>query len=1503
MATYTYFVTNNGNVSYQFSGISDINPSLTFQRGDTVVFNIVAEGHPFLIKTVAGTGTNNLYNNGVTNNGTDNGSIVFVIPDEAPSVLVYQCQNHTLMNGLINIQSPPTTTTTTTTTSTTTEEPTTTTTTTTTSGPTTTTQAPIVVTTTPTPDDGTGTTTTTQPPDYVEPAVTNLTNPPEGYDGGLLYVNSKYEGINLSEISSIDVVWNAQGGNNTISKTYNPPFETGVINSIIGGILSFNSSTISLTLEGQYAFAPSLTYELKVVYNINDGTSVESDIVTFFVTDPTSTTTTSTTTTTDSPLDVIIDRTGLNECPCGIVTFPAGGIGGLKVLLKDGSEEYDANLIHSQEVKIENEQKFVTITETIKEHISPKDIAIYVDVDEFSRLTVENVISINIKDYKNQQVLANVLYGSVNAKTKARRSDVIDKPSIAITGIDDIDLYDNALIFEIKSVCEYGNKPCCDSLPTSIRLFGDDVICLPLDEYFPPDEINPDITTPPPPDDFIFVEPLTASIVEGCVSLSTQVNTVYSRQVLYQFEFINGSVVERLDVPKIAQPNEIITFTDCENFGYNNYRVLLSRPDHDKNNIEPRIGYSNTASIWNTTTPAPTPPDPEIDTIYTTSPPPPTPDFQSLSYDFANDVWFLTWDLLQDQNTLEKIAVRYRYNDGATWTSWTQFEYTSDDPEWASLEDGTGYDPPLTTLSCAKYQFKLRVYKSAASYSETASKEFITANAPNAPMGLALTQNGTSLDVSWSAPLVDGGCSTLYYVVEYREFGTSGWTVVPTSTTATSLTISNLNASSEYFARVKSTNVWGMESAYTTDDPTALLALSMEDVAPIAGTNNAAYYTPESSSYGRIVKVNEGYVDTPLVPSTYMVNDSKVGDKAFYTKPRNISGFDSNTVANAVCPFSNNAWQPNVQFSQYFIEAANNLHYKAGDYGNQTILLNDDTYSKYIMDFWMRLPSVAELISGDIECFSFYASNNGGTDLMELYLNFAVADATAFGLDLNVNRTNFGDYIYENLSPPKETMYTISDTDWHHYAFVMDGELNNATDNSYVRLFVDGVLEFNRAYQYNLKYVSDLTETTEYHDKPAIIDEFCIGERYTGKVAPLSGHNTKAACMYVDQFRLSQTAEFDGSLVSDGSTGYQEYAVIDLPNLPLGSTGYRFRIDGYEDSSAGAFSNVLLYMNNPVNNKQYRTESPRSMQFDGVADWIDISHDDSLNLPVAEAGKVKAYTVDFWTYMFGGNIPTGDVFIKDDDNFQITLSGSTGTGFGFTVRAYGVDAIVTLPSIPSDRFAKNGWYHHAIKIGNIQTSTGGNNSFDVTYYLDGDIVNTSTTIQYPNTIATQTNKMRIGSTYGGFATYEGYLSHIRITQGARYTGSFTRPESMGEYYQSQDPMWNDVVLLITNNEAYQNSNIIIDDSKSQQTISNTGASNNVVVRNYEPPLTIPNNPDDVGFTATYVEAGNQVRIYSRNGYGINNSPPTYVTIQAIDSNNNILGMPSEPIKIVLDEDG
>jgi hypothetical protein len=104
-APVAFNVTNNGSGNYVFSGgVSGSNPMFTLTRGQRYVFNINAVGHPFWIKTTLTLGSVDAYY-GVGNNGTDNGTITFVVPMDAPDELYYNCQYHTTMRGMIMIVS------------------------------------------------------------------------------------------------------------------------------------------------------------------------------------------------------------------------------------------------------------------------------------------------------------------------------------------------------------------------------------------------------------------------------------------------------------------------------------------------------------------------------------------------------------------------------------------------------------------------------------------------------------------------------------------------------------------------------------------------------------------------------------------------------------------------------------------------------------------------------------------------------------------------------------------------------------------------------------------------------------------------------------------------------------------------------------------------------------------------------------------------------------------------------------------------------------------------------------------------------------------------------------------------------------------------------------------------------------------------------------------------------------------------------------------------------
>ena len=101
-ASTSFTVTNNGATDYFVDGQTD--PTLTFARGRTYIFNIEAPTHPMFIQTSSGAYNASLvWEKGVTGNGTSSGQLTFVVPPDAPDTLYYVSQGSAAMNGIINI--------------------------------------------------------------------------------------------------------------------------------------------------------------------------------------------------------------------------------------------------------------------------------------------------------------------------------------------------------------------------------------------------------------------------------------------------------------------------------------------------------------------------------------------------------------------------------------------------------------------------------------------------------------------------------------------------------------------------------------------------------------------------------------------------------------------------------------------------------------------------------------------------------------------------------------------------------------------------------------------------------------------------------------------------------------------------------------------------------------------------------------------------------------------------------------------------------------------------------------------------------------------------------------------------------------------------------------------------------------------------------------------------------------------------------------------------------
>ena len=100
--TVNYRVRNSGTAAYSIDAQS--NPTITLARGNTYVFNLNLTGaYPFWIKTLPTTGRGEVYNSGVTRNGSNTGLVTFVVPQDAPDTLYYAAENQPNMQGQLNI--------------------------------------------------------------------------------------------------------------------------------------------------------------------------------------------------------------------------------------------------------------------------------------------------------------------------------------------------------------------------------------------------------------------------------------------------------------------------------------------------------------------------------------------------------------------------------------------------------------------------------------------------------------------------------------------------------------------------------------------------------------------------------------------------------------------------------------------------------------------------------------------------------------------------------------------------------------------------------------------------------------------------------------------------------------------------------------------------------------------------------------------------------------------------------------------------------------------------------------------------------------------------------------------------------------------------------------------------------------------------------------------------------------------------------------------------------
>ena len=81
--------------------------SLNLKKGYTYYFNTSdtsTNSHPFYIGTISSGGNyTGEYTSGITNSRTTTGTLTFVVPSDSPTILYYNCGNHSGMGGSIMI--------------------------------------------------------------------------------------------------------------------------------------------------------------------------------------------------------------------------------------------------------------------------------------------------------------------------------------------------------------------------------------------------------------------------------------------------------------------------------------------------------------------------------------------------------------------------------------------------------------------------------------------------------------------------------------------------------------------------------------------------------------------------------------------------------------------------------------------------------------------------------------------------------------------------------------------------------------------------------------------------------------------------------------------------------------------------------------------------------------------------------------------------------------------------------------------------------------------------------------------------------------------------------------------------------------------------------------------------------------------------------------------------------------------------------------------------------
>jgi len=521
---------------------------------------------------------------------------------------------------------------------------------------------------------------------------------------------------------------------------------------------------------------------------------------------------------------------------CGSLDIPDGSSGGIQLMLLDKqNKSCNVKFLHTSKTTVEGGGTFTTVSEKVSCDLSVNKFVLYLNESSSYSWILENSITINIYNFRNNKLLATKVLGKQDSLVRLGISQYKDKPSIVLTKCDpdiDFDLDDNFVKVEIVSMCDGNASPCCDSLPTQVAVSGYSTVCIPLQDFYSvPSYPEPTTTQSPytPPattvsllDDLSIKQSsgIPYYVVDGYVSTSD------GSDFSYWWERSEDNINwYRITDLKTEQSETLLAIKEVKERDYY-YRLYFASPQSRRSNtafFAPRTGYSvfaNTSAstdsydtfIFGTSLAAsttgyfqPVPAaydgielhyclysenffgrsDPTCAAATTVSNEPPTVSNLVVTPDDTGGIegFFLDWVTTGANETYPLVSHRIQYRTSGTADAYSVINYPV-----AQLSET---EVKVTGLfdNCEQIEFLVDVESTIGFSTVPATGYGLYGFLPHSPtnLSLALEDAGggnVNIDLGWTEPTDSGRCDVTGYVYNYRLAGTLDWSVdVPLSVT------------------------------------------------------------------------------------------------------------------------------------------------------------------------------------------------------------------------------------------------------------------------------------------------------------------------------------------------------------------------------------------------------------------------------------------------------------------------------------------------------------------------------------------------------------------------------------------------------------------------------------------------------------------------------------------------------------------------------------------------